>query len=64
MRFVLKCASLVYTFNICYILISLYGYFNAVELNNDDSIDVAGWEKIEKRGNQVIITVSSDLKQW
>lgn len=43
---------------------SLLVYFNAVELNNDDSIDVAGWEKIEKHGNQIIITVSSDLKQW
>lgn len=32
-RFILKCASLVYTFNIGYILISLYEYFNAVELS-------------------------------
>lgn len=43
---------------------SLLVYFNAVELNDDDSIDVQGWETIEKNGNQILITVSSDLKQW
>lgn len=43
---------------------SLPVHFSAVELNDDDSIDVQGWEKIEKKGNQILITVSEDLKQW
>jgi hypothetical protein len=40
---------------------SLPVYFCAVELNDDDSIDVFGWEKIEKKGNQILINVSEDL---
>lgn len=40
-------------------------YFLAAELNDDDpDIEVFGWKKIQKQNNQILITVSKDLKSW